>query len=64
MDEELDGLKPGGLSADMERWNREDLEAYITRMKDEISRVEEILSRKQNVDAAAAALFGTKTDAD
>jgi uncharacterized small protein (DUF1192 family) len=41
----------------MERWNRVDLEAYIARMHAEIARVETILSEKDSVSAAAAALF-------
>jgi uncharacterized small protein (DUF1192 family) len=43
----------------MERWNREDLEAYITAMKAEISKVERILASKAGVNAEAAALFGS-----
>jgi uncharacterized small protein (DUF1192 family) len=58
MDDELDRLKPVGLGPEMERWNRVDLEAYIARMHAEIARVETILSEKDSVSAAAAALFG------
>ena len=39
MDDELDTLKPPGSGPEMERWNREDLQAYITAMKAEISKV-------------------------
>jgi uncharacterized small protein (DUF1192 family) len=64
MDDELEAMKPAGAVAEMERWNREDLEAYISTMKAEISRVEAILAQKQDVNAAAAALFGGASDKD
>ena len=59
MDDELDALRPPGSALEMERWNREDLEAYITNMKAEISKVERILASKAGVNAEAAALFGS-----
>ena len=59
MDDELDALRPPGSALEMERWNREDLEAYITTMKTEISKVERILASKAGVNAEAAALFGS-----
>ena len=58
MDNELDVLKPPGSGPEIERWNREDLEAYIDAMKAEISKVERILASKAGVSAEAAALFG------
>ena len=58
MDDELETMKPTGSAAEMERWNVEDLKAYIKRMKVEIARVEAILASKQSVNAAADALFG------
>ena len=58
MDDELDALKPPGSGPEIERWNREDLEAYIDAMKAEISKVERILASKAGVNAEAAALFG------
>ncbi|MGB2160050.1 MAG: DUF1192 domain-containing protein [Candidatus Puniceispirillaceae bacterium] len=60
MNDELDALKPAGASPEMERWNVEDLQAYIDSMKAEIARVEAILASKSSVTAAAAALFGDK----
>ena len=59
MDDELDALRPPGSAPEMERWNREDLEAYISTMKAEISKVERILASKAGVNAEAAALFGS-----
>ena len=59
MDDELDVLKPPGSGPEIERWNREDLEAYIDAMKAEISKVERILESKAGVNAEAAALFGS-----
>ena len=58
MEDELDRLKPAGLGPEMERWNVEDLEAYIATMRQEIARVEAIIADKGSVNAAAAALFG------
>ena len=60
IDEELDAMKPAGMPAEMERWNVEDLQDYIDRMRAEITRVEAIIAGKDSVNAAAAALFGEK----
>ena len=60
MDEELDAIKPAGMPAEMERWNVEDLQDYIDRLRAEITRVEAIIAGKDSVNAAAAALFGEK----
>ena len=60
MDEELDAMKSAGMPAEMERWNVEDLQDYIDRMRAEITRVEAIIAGKDSVNAAAAALFGEK----
>jgi len=60
MEDELDKLKPSGLGPEMERWNVEDLEAYIAAMRGEIARIEAIIAEKGSVSAAAAALFGDK----
>ena len=60
MDDEFEALKPAGVGAEMERWNVADLEAYILRMKTEITKVEAIIESKGSVNAAAAALFGGK----
>ena len=62
MDDELDRLKPIGLPADKERWNIEDLNAYIMAMKAEIDHVEQIVSEKSKVQMAANALFSVPTD--
>ena len=60
MDQKLDAMKPAGIPAEMERWNVEDLQDYIDRMRAEITRVEAIIAGKDSVNAAAAALFGEK----
>lgn len=57
MEDELEAMKPPGAGPEMERWNVEDLQAYIDNMKAEITRVEAILEGKGSVNAAAAALF-------
>ena len=58
MDDEIERLKPGAMPADMQSWNIEDLQAYIDRMKAEISTVEALIAQKIKVQSAAAALFG------
>jgi uncharacterized small protein (DUF1192 family) len=60
MEDEFEALRPAGAGPEMERWNVEDLQAYIDNMKTEIARVETILAGKSSVTAAAAALFGDK----
>ncbi len=60
MEEELEAMKPAGAGPEMERWNVEDLQDYIDRMRAEITRVEAIIASKDSVNAAAAALFGDK----
>ena len=62
MDDELDQLKPVGLPANKERWNIEDLNAYITVLKAEIGNVEQIVSEKTKVQVAANALFSMPAD--
>jgi uncharacterized small protein (DUF1192 family) len=61
MEDEFEALKPAGVGPEMERWNVEDLQAYIDNMKAEIARVETILAGKSSVTEAAAALFGDKS---
>ena len=46
MDDEIERLKPGAMPADMQSWNIEDLQAYIDRMKAEISKVEALIAQK------------------
>ena len=58
IDDELDAMKPAGMPTERERWNVEDLQDYIDRMRAEIARVEAIIAGKDTVTAAAAALFG------
>ena len=58
MEDEIEKLKPAGPGPEMERWNVEDLEAYVAAMKAEIAKVEAIIAGKSSVNAAAEALFG------
>ena len=60
IDDELDAMKPAGMPTEMERWNVEDLQDYIDRIRAEITRVEAIIASKDSVNEAAAALFGDK----
>ena len=52
MEDELEAMKPAGAGPEMERWNVEDLQAYIDRMKAEIARVEAILDGKGSVNVS------------
>ena len=61
MEDELEKLKPSGPGPEMERWNVEDLEAYVAAMKAEIAKVEAIIAGKGSVNAAAEELFGGKS---
>ena len=58
MDDEIERLKPKARPADMQSLNIEDFQAYIDAMRAEIARVEELIARKNQVQSAAAALFG------
>ena len=58
MDDEIERLKPGAMPTDMQSWNIEDLQVYIDAMKAEIVRVEALIAQKNQVQSAAAALFG------
>jgi len=58
MDDELERLKPRAMPADMQSWNIEDLQAYIAAMQAEIAKVEALIADKNDVQSAAAALFG------
>jgi len=58
IDDEFEAMKPSVVGPEMERWNVEDLEAYIARMKAEIEKVEAIIASKGSVNKAAEALFG------
>ena len=58
MDDEIERLKPAAMPADMQSWNIEDLQAYINAMRAEIIRVEALITQKNKVQSAAAALFG------
>ena len=62
MDDELDRLKPVGLPANKEHWNIEDLNAYITALKAEICKIEEIVVEKTKVQMAANDLFNVPVD--
>jgi len=61
MEDEFEALKPAAAGPEMERWNREDLQAYIDALKAEIAKTEAIMTGKDSVSAAAAALFGDKS---
>ena len=50
------------MPADMQSWNIEDLQAYIDAMRAEIIRVEALIAQKNEVQSAAAALFGGSPD--
>ena len=43
--DEFEELKPQSKVVEIERWNIEDLETYIKRLNDEISKVNQILKK-------------------
>ena len=57
MEDEVDGLKPSNRPAEFERWNVEDLEAYKTRLKAEIEKIDAVLKGKSSVRDLADQLF-------
>ena len=58
MDDEIEGLKPRAMPADMQSWNIEDLQDYIGTLEAEIVRVEALIAQKIQMQSAASALFG------
>ena len=61
MEDELDQLKPTGLSVDIQCWNIEDLQSYVGTMHAQIKRVENLIIEKNKVNLAANALFISDT---
>lgn len=55
--DEMDDLRSQINSKEFVSWNLEDLEAYIVRLKAEITDVEAVISEKKSVSSAANALF-------
>ena len=55
--DELEELKPQKNTIEMERWNVSDLEEYINKLKKEIEKVKDILSKKKNVSDSVKGLF-------
>ena len=56
-DDHLSHMQGGGTPPDLQSWNLEDLEDYIARLKNEITRVEAKMAEKKAVSSAAASLF-------
>ena len=57
MEDEFDACKPAYAPKSFYNWNVEDLKAYQEQLKEEIVRIDEILTTKQEVNAKAEALF-------
>ncbi|MCE2516558.1 MAG: DUF1192 domain-containing protein [Alphaproteobacteria bacterium] len=57
MDDELEPLKQGLNTAEMERWNIGDLEAYKARLQAEIERIDSAIAGKSSVQSMAENLF-------
>ena len=55
--DELEELKPQKNTIEMERWNVSDLEEYINKLKKEIEKVKDILSKKKKVSDSVKGLF-------
>ena len=57
---DIEDLEPRNKLAkpkDLSSWNIEDLETYIIRMEDEITRARAMIQEKKGVNSAADALF-------
>ena len=57
MEDEFDRLKPAFAPPELQSWNVEDLQAYKDRLTAEISRIDEVIKTKKDVNAQADALF-------
>ena len=57
MEDEFDALRPSYVPKSFYNWNVEDLNDYREQLKAEIIRIDEILAKKQDVNAQAEALF-------
>jgi uncharacterized small protein (DUF1192 family) len=55
--EDLEPQNEAVKPKDLSRWNIEDLEEYIARMRAEIDRAQAMITSKQGVNSAADALF-------
>ena len=61
MEDELEKLKPAVMPANMQSWNIEDLESYIETMRAEISRVEQLIAAKKQVQSRLRPAFDGNT---
>lgn len=57
MEDELEPLKKGLNTAELERWNVEDLNAYKDRLRAEIARIDAAIAGKSSVKSLAENLF-------
>ena len=55
--DDLEELKPQNIKVEMERWNISDLKEYINNLENEIQKVQEIISNKENATDSIKNLF-------
>ena len=55
--DDLEELKPQNNKDEMERWNISDLREYINKLENEIQKVKDILSNKENASDTIKNLF-------
>ena len=55
--DDLEELKPQNIKIEMERWNISDLKEYINKLENEIQKVKEIISNKENATDTIKNLF-------
>ena len=55
--DDLEELKPQNIKVEMERWNISDLKEYINKLENEIQKVQEIISNKENATDSIKNLF-------
>ena len=57
MSDDFEELRPAAVGQNIQEWNLEDLQEYITNLEAEIERCRKVISQKQALGLAADALF-------
>ena len=55
--DDLEELKPQNIKVEMDRWNISDLKEYINKLENEIQKVKQIISNKENATDTIKNLF-------
>jgi hypothetical protein len=57
MEDEFEAMKPASAPKELERWNLEDLQAYKSRLLEEVARIDGVIEDKSSVHSEAEDLF-------